>query len=89
MRKYRKKNKAKTKLIVSFVCLMFILVTAYSAFETNLSIRATGNIKEPSKVIMLFPWATTEYFYSDYYRENIVSVTFLDTNQVPSNATDS
>ena len=89
-RKTRRELKKQRKIIVvSLIAFLFIMVGGYAAFQTNLSITAKGNIKEPSRVIMLFPWATTEYFYSDYYRETIVNVTFLGTNKVSSNAIES
>lgn len=84
-----KRSRRKKAIIISTLCLLLVMTAGYAAFQTNLSITAKGNIKEPSRVIMSFPWATTEYFYSDYYRQNIVTATFLDTNQVTSNATES
>ena len=65
------------------------MTAGYAAFQTNLSITAKGNIKEPSKIIQSWGQYSNEDFHTDYYRENIVSATFLDTNQVASNATES
>lgn len=71
------------------LCLLVIMTVGYAAFQTNLSIAATGNIKEPGRVIQSWIYTDTTDFHSDYYKENIVSVTFLDTNKVPNNATES
>lgn len=75
--------------MITVVCLLFVMVSGYAAFTTNLSITATGNIKEPSKVIQSFGEYSNEDFHSEYYKENIVSATFLDTAVVPDNAVDS
>ncbi len=45
MRKFRRKNKKQIKMIIlSMVCLLFIMTVGYAAFQTNLSINAKGNI---------------------------------------------
>ena len=69
--------------------LLLFLCVGYAAFSTNLSITAKGNIKEKTKVIQA--WAQTDQtdFHSDFYRQNIVSATFLTNNDIPSNATES
>lgn len=84
-----KRSKRKKAVIVSTLCLLFVMTAGYAAFQTNLSITAKGNIKEPSRVIRSWTGTSQEDFHSDYYKENIVSATFLDTNQVVSNATES
>ena len=84
-----KRSKRKKAVIVSTLCLLFVMTAGYAAFQTNLSITAKGNIKEPSRVIQSWNQYSNEDFHTDYYRENIVSVFFLDTNQVASNATES
>ena len=89
MRRYRRKRKNNKIIIIGSLSLLLCLCVGYAAFQTNLTITAKGNIKEPSRVIMKFPWATSKYFYSDYYKKTIISATFLDTNNVPSNATES
>ncbi|CCY47181.1 pF03382 family protein [Firmicutes bacterium CAG:822] len=89
MRRYRRKRKNNKIIIIGSLSLLLCLCVGYAAFSTNLTITAKGNIKEPSRVIMEFPWATSKYFYSDYYKKTIISATFLDTNNVPSNATES
>ena len=84
-----KRSRRKKAIIISTLCLLFVMTAGYAAFQTNLSITAKGNIKEPSRVIQSWEQYSNEDFHTDYYRENIVSATFLDTNQVASNATES
>ena len=88
--RYRKgKNKQKKIIIVSALSLLLLITAGYAAFQTNLKITAKGNIKEKSRIIQA--WSSTDQtdFHSDYYKENIVSVTFLDNINVPNNATES
>ena len=86
----RAKNKrSKQIIIISTICLLIVMVSGYAAFQTNLSITAKGNIKEPSRVIQSWTSTSQEDFHSDYYKENIVSATFLDNVNVPDNATES
>ena len=84
-----KRKKQKKFLIIGSLSLLLFLCVGYAAFSTNLSITAKGNIKEQTRVIQA--WTSTDQtdFHSDFYKENIVSVTFLDNNNVPSNATES
>lgn len=86
--KYRRKKQKKILIIGSLSLLLFLCV-GYAAFNTNLSITAKGNIKEKSRIIQ--SWSNTDQtdFHSDFYKQNIVSATFLDNNNVPSNATES
>ena len=85
----RAKNKrSKQIIIISTICLLIVMVSGYAAFQTNLSITAKGNIKEPSRVIQSWTSTSQEDFHSDYYKENIVSATFLDNVNVPDNATE-
>ena len=88
MRKIRK-NKQKKIIIISFLCLMLFLCVGYAAFSTNLTLTAKGNIKEKSRVIQSYNMNSQTDFHSDFYKENIVSVTFLDNNKVSNNATES
>lgn len=89
MHKYRRKNKKKKIFIISSICLLFIMGSGYAAFNTNLNITAKGNVKEKDRVIQSWTSTSNEDFHSDYYRENIVSTTFLDNNNIPSSATES
>ena len=84
-----RRSKQKKVVIMSVLCLLFVMTAGYAAFQTNLSITAKGNIKEQSKVIQSWSNTSNEDFHTDYYKENIVSVTFLDNNKVPDNATES
>ena len=91
--RYRKTRKQKRKqkkiLIIGSLSLLLFLCVGYAAFSTNLSIKTKGNIKEKTRVIQCWEAENKENFHSDYYKQNIVSVTFLDNNKVPSNATES
>ena len=86
--RHRRKKQKKLLIIVSLSLLLFLCV-GYAAFSTSLTITARGNIKENTRVIQA--WSSTDQtdFHSDFYKENIVSVTFLDNNNVPDNATES
>ena len=86
--KYRRKKQKKILIIGSLSLLLFLCV-GYAAFQTNLSITAKGNIIEKSRVIQSWSTNSQEDFHTDYYRENIVSATFLDNAKVPDNATES
>ena len=87
IRRRREKRKKQIILISSF-CLILIMTVGYAAFQTNLSITAKGNVKEKTRIIQSWEAESEENFHSDYYKQNIVSVTFLDNNNVPSNATE-
>ena len=90
MRKIRRRrNKQRKIIVISLTCFLFIMVGGYAAFQTNLNITAKGNIAQKSRVIQ--SWTNTDNtdFHSDYYKENIVSATFLDNNDIPSNAVES
>ncbi len=85
----RNRNKYKKIIIISSICLLFVMTAGYAAFSTNLNITAKGNIIEKDRVIQSWTRTSAEDFHSDYYRENIVSATFLNTEEIPSNATES
>lgn len=91
MRKiYRNKRRKQKRILIIGVCSLLVFLTiGYAAFETNLSIMAKGNIKDLSQVIRSWTGTSQEDFHSDYYRENIVSATFLDNSIIPDNAVDS
>ena len=82
-------RKQKKALIIGSLSLLLFLCVGYAAFSTNLSITAKGNIKEKSRVIQSWDMNSQTDFHSDFYKENIVSATFLDNNKVPSNAAES
>ena len=65
------------------------MCVGYAAFSTNLSLKAKGNIKEKTRVIQAWNDTSQTDFHSNFYKQNIVSVTFLDNNNIPSNATES
>ena len=86
----RHKRKTQRKLlIIGSLSLLLFLCVGYAGFSTNLSITAKGNVKEKTRVIQA--WSDTDQtdFHSDYYKQNIMNVTFLDNNNVPSNAVES
>ena len=87
-RKRRRKNSRKL-IIIASSCLLFVITAGYAAFSTNINITAKGNVLEKSRVIQSWNNTSNEDFHTDYYRENIVSATFLDTNEVPEEATES
>lgn len=82
-------RKQKKALIIGSLSLLLFLCVGYAAFSTNLSITAKGNIKEKSRVIQSWDMNSQTDFHSDFYKENIVSATFLDNNKVANNATES
>ena len=86
--RYRRKKQKKILIIGSLSLLLFLCV-GYAAFQTNLSITAKGNIKEQTRVIQSWNDASQTDFHSDFYKQNIITVTFLDNNNVPDNATES
>ena len=86
--RHRRKKKKKILIIGSLSLLLFLCV-GYAAFSTNLSITAKGNIKEKSRVIQAWDANIQTDFHSDFYKDHVVSATFLDNNNVPGNATES
>ena len=86
--RYRRKKQKKILIIGSLSLLLFLCV-GYAAFSTNLSITAKGNVKEKTRVIQA--WSRTDQtdFHSDFYKQNIVSATFVNNNKVPNNAAES
>ena len=88
--RYRqRREKQKKILIIGSLSLLLFLCAGYAAFSTNLSITAKGNIKEKSRVIQSWDDISQTDFHSDFYKEHVVSATFLDNNNVPDNATES
>ena len=85
----REKRKQKKIVVISALCLFLLITVGYAAFSTNLSITAKGNVKDKSRVIQEWDSSSQSDFHSDYYKQNIVSATFLDNANVPSNATES
>ena len=86
--RYRRKKQRNIFIIGSLSLLLFLCV-GYAAFSTNLSITAKGNIKQQTRVIQSWNDASQTDFHSDFYKQNIIIVTFLDNNNVPDNATES
>ena len=84
-----KRKKQKKILIIGSLSLLLFLCVGYAAFQTNLTITAKGNIKEKSRVIQVWDETSQTDFHSDFYKQNIVSATFLNNADVPDNATGS
>ena len=85
-----RKNKRNIKIFIGLtICLLLIMTVGYAAFRTNINITAKGNIIDKSRVIQSWENISNEDFHTDYYKENIVTATFLDTNEIASNATES
>ena len=89
MKRYRRRKNSRKIIIFLVVAIMFVMTAGYAAFSTNLNITAKGNVLEQDRVIQSWTSTSNEDFHTDYYRENIVSATFLDNNNVPDNATES
>lgn len=86
----RRKNKRNIKIFIGLtICLLLIMTVGYAAFRTNINITAKGNIIDKSRVIQSWENISNEDFHTDYYKENIVTATFLDTNEIASNAIES
>ena len=75
-------------LFVAF-CLLFVITAGYAAFSTNISLHVKGNILEGTRVIQEWDENSQTDFHSDFYKQNIVSITFLNNNNVPENAVES
>ena len=91
MRKIRRKkenNKRKIIILGVFLCLV-IMASGYAAFSTNINLKVKGNIKYNSRVIQAWDTTSQTDFHSDYYRENIVSATFVNNNDIPESAVES
>ena len=85
----RRRKKQKKIIIISALSLLLLITVGYAAFQTNLSITAKGNVKEKSRVIQAWKETSQTDFHSDFYKQNIVSASFLDNADVPDNATES
>ena len=85
--KHRKELKRQRKIIViSLFTVLLCLSIGYAAFSTNINLSAKGNLKDKSRTIQSWSETSNEDFHTDFYRENIVSATFLDNAVVPSDA---
>ena len=86
----RHRRKKLNKIIVlSAVCLLFVITTGYAAFSTNIQLHVKGNILEGTRVIQAWDNNSQTDFHSDYYKQNILNITFLNNNKVPDNAVES
>ena len=86
----RRIRKKKNKIaVISSICLLLCFCVGYAAFSTTLSFSAKGNIKEKTRVIQRWDANSQTDFHSNFYKESIVSATFLDNADVPDKATES
>jgi surface protein len=89
MRRHRRRKKQNKVVILLIIEIIFLLSAGYAAFSSNILVSGTGTIIEKSRVIKSWTSTSDEDFHTDFYRENIVTATFLDSNAVPSNAVES
>lgn len=73
----------------SIVGLICFLGVGYADFSTTFTVNGTGKVIERSKMIQSWTSTSNEDFHTAFYRENIVTITFLDSNAVPSNSVES
>ena len=88
IRRHRKKKLNKI-IVLSAFCLLFVITAGYAAFSTNISLHVKGNILEGTRVIQEWDENSQTDFHSDFYKQNIVSITFLNNNNVPENVVES
>ena len=91
MRKVERYRKSKLDkiIILSTFCLLFVITAGYAAFSTKISLHVKGNILENSRIIQTWGKYSQTDFHSDFYKQNIVNITFLNNNTVPENAVES
>ena len=87
-RKHRRKryNGQKRVIVLSLLFITIFLNIGYAAFSTNINLSAKGNIKDKSRVIQSFNNKTGHDFHTEFYENNIITITFLDSAVVPNNA---
>lgn len=83
---HRRGNKQRKIIICSFAILICLMTAGYAAFNTRLNVHVKGNVLDKSRIIKSWTNTSNEDFHTDFYRENTVSATFLDTNTVPNDA---
>ena len=84
-----RRRKLNRIIVLSAFCLLFVITAGYAAFSTNISLHVKGNILEGIRVIQEWDENSQTDFHSDFYKQNIVSITFLNNNNVPENAVES
>ena len=84
-----RRRKLNRIIVLSAFCLLFVITAGYAAFSTNISLHVKGNILEGTRVIQEWDENSQTDFHSDLYKQNIVSITFLNNNNVPENAVES
>ncbi len=84
-----RRRKLNRIIVLSAFCLLFVITAGYAAFSTNISLHVKGNILEGTRVIQEWDENSQTDFHSDFYKQNIVSITFLNNNNVPENAVES
>ncbi len=84
-----RRRKLNRIIVLSAFCLLFVITAGYAAFSTNISLHVKGNILEGTRVIQEWDKNSQTDFHSGFYKQNIVSITFLNNNNVPENAVES
>ena len=84
-----RRRKLNRIIVLSAFCLLFVITAGYAAFSTNISLHVKGNILEGTRVIQEWDENSQTDFHSDFYKQNIVSITFLNNNNVPENVVES
>ena len=84
-----RRRKLNRIIVLSAFCLLFVITAGYAAFSTNISLHVKGNILEGTRVIQVWDENSKADFHSDYYKQNILTITFLNNNNVPENAVES
>ena len=82
----RGKNHTVRNIVIGCFVITLFLATGYSAFQTNITLKVKGNVKEKSRIIKA---RDETAFWQESIRTNIVSITFLDSANIPNNVVDS
>lgn len=80
------KRKQRKIIITTSFIMLFLLTVVYASFNTNINLKAKGNIKEKSQKIQRFYQNSKEDFHSDFYKKNIENITFSKNTKISSNA---
>lgn len=84
----RKKRKLQKKLvIITSICLLFVMTAGYAAFQTNLTINAKGKIISPKQGVDLTSLVTTtgDGLYLDTYESDETQKKYIYRGKNPNN----
>lgn len=79
----KKRSRNKKIIIISTLCLLFFLCVGYAAFSTQLSLKASGNIKIKRAADILRELCHTESgtgLYKDIYEDGKCTYKGIDPN---------